>query len=259
MIVELITIGNELLTGKTVNTNASWIADRVTRLGGLVKRVTVVSDDIDEIASALKEALSRKTELIITTGGLGPTYDDRTMEGVVKALGLKLELSEEAFNMLKSKVGDRALVPHVKKMAYVPQGSKALLNPVGTASGALVMVNGVKIVILPGVPAEMKAMFEAYVEPILKEGAREVLYDVEATVVNVYEADLSPLIDELLKLNLKLYIKSSPRLEEGRSILKVYIAYRSQSIDEAREGVEEALRKLKERVKSKFTQALFQV
>ena len=86
--VEVITVGNELLSGRVVNTNASWIASRVTGLGGVVKRITTVSDDVEECSAAIRDALTRRPKLIITTGGLGPTFDDRTLESIALALGI---------------------------------------------------------------------------------------------------------------------------------------------------------------------------
>ena len=92
-IVELICIGNELLIGKTLNTNAHWLAKRITSLGLKVRRITTVEDSLEEISSAIKEALLRKPRFIITTGGLGPTFDDKTLEGIAKALNLELKVN----------------------------------------------------------------------------------------------------------------------------------------------------------------------
>ncbi|MEM2876373.1 MAG: molybdopterin-binding protein, partial [Candidatus Bathyarchaeia archaeon] len=94
MSVELISVGNELLIGKIVNTNANWLAKRVTTLGLRVKRITTVGDDVNEIATVLQESLSRKPRFIVVTGGLGPTFDDMTLEGVAKALGCELKLND---------------------------------------------------------------------------------------------------------------------------------------------------------------------
>ena len=95
-ICEIITVGNELLIGKILNTNAYWLARYITGLGIKVRRITVVGDDIDEIASSIREAIERKTDFIITVGGLGPTFDDRTLEGLAKALHRKLQVNEKA-------------------------------------------------------------------------------------------------------------------------------------------------------------------
>ena len=101
--MEIICIGNELLIGKTLNTNAQWIAKRATSLGMAVKRITVVGDDVDEIAGAVREALQRKPRFILTTGGLGPTFDDKTLEGIARALNRELKVDESALNMIKGK------------------------------------------------------------------------------------------------------------------------------------------------------------
>ena len=91
-ISEILTIGNELLSGTVVNTNAQWISKRITDAGGLVKRVTVVRDDINEIASIVREILARKPNWLIISGGLGPTNHDKTLEGVAMALDTDLVL-----------------------------------------------------------------------------------------------------------------------------------------------------------------------
>ncbi|MCX8204844.1 MAG: molybdopterin-binding protein [Candidatus Nezhaarchaeota archaeon] len=241
MLVEIISIGNELLMGRTVNTNAAWLADRVTRLGGVVRRVTVVGDDVDEIASSIREAASRRAELIVTTGGLGTTPDDKTMEGLAKALGAELELNGEAFEMLKEKVGGRAEEPHVKKMAYLPRGAKPLSNPIGAAPGALTQLGSITVVALPGVPMEMKALFELHVEPLIKGRAPRAFYEVEATLEEVYEADLAPVIEEALRRHPQVYVKTHPRLEGGRSIVQVHVARRGASANEVKAEVEEVL------------------
>jgi molybdenum cofactor synthesis domain-containing protein len=101
--MEIICVGNELLIGKTLNTNAQWIAKQATALGIAVKRVTVVADDVNEIAKAVREALSRKPQFIVTTGGLGPTFDDKTLAGIAEALKRMLAVNAEALAMVRKK------------------------------------------------------------------------------------------------------------------------------------------------------------
>ncbi|MEM4699647.1 MAG: molybdopterin-binding protein [Candidatus Nezhaarchaeales archaeon] len=240
--VEIISIGNELLMGRTVNTNASWLADRITRLGGVVRRILVVGDEVDEVASSIREACSRRADVVITTGGLGTTPDDRTMEGVARALGVGLELNQEALEMLRGKVGRRAEEPHVRKMAYLPQGARPLSNPVGAAPGALARLGQTLIVALPGVPGEMRAMFELHVEPVIRERARGAYYEEEVALEGVYEADLAPLIEEALREHPQTYVKTHPRLEGGRSVIRVHVAKWAASAEVAREEVEEVVK-----------------
>src|SRR4030066_2372561 len=101
--MEIICVGNELLIGKILNTNAQWLSKESTNFGITIKRITVIADNVDEIANAIQEALRRKPKFIITTGGLGPTFDDKTLEGIAKALNRKLEVNEKALEMVKEK------------------------------------------------------------------------------------------------------------------------------------------------------------
>jgi nicotinamide-nucleotide amidase len=107
--VEILCIGNELLSGITINTNAQWISQKIAETGGSVNRITVVGDDIDEISLAVKECLSRKPSWLIISGGLGPTYDDKTLEGVSVGLGVRLALDSTAVEMLKKSYARRSI------------------------------------------------------------------------------------------------------------------------------------------------------
>ncbi|MHA2316087.1 MAG: molybdopterin-binding protein, partial [Candidatus Hermodarchaeia archaeon] len=138
--MEVICVGNELLIGKTLNTNAQWLAKRTTALGLSARRIMIVGDDVDEISNAIREAMQRNPRFLITTGGLGPTFDDKTLEGLAKALKCKLEINEEALTMFKEKYRKYAeegkmkkaeLTPPRVKMAKLPEGAKPLFNPVG--------------------------------------------------------------------------------------------------------------------------------
>ena len=164
--MEIICIGNELLIGKTLNTNENWLAKRATSLGIVVKRMSTVGDEIHEIAKVICEALKRKPRFLIMTGGLGPTYDDKTLEGVAESLNQRLVVSERAFQMVKKKyeayfregrMEKVELTPSRVKMATIPEKAKPILNPVGTAPGIKLDVNRSIIIVLPGVPSEMKA------------------------------------------------------------------------------------------------------
>lgn len=137
--VEVLSIGNELLLGNTVNTNASWIAAQVTRLGGRVTRITTVADNLGEISRSITEALGRKPVFIITTGGIGPTFDDMTLKGVAKALHLRIALNRAAVEMIRAHYARRfpsrriTLTKPRLKMASIPVTSVPVINPVGTA------------------------------------------------------------------------------------------------------------------------------
>ena len=243
---EIITVGNELLSGRVVNTNASWIADRVTRLGGVVKRITTVSDDIEECSAAIREALARRPNLIVVTGGLGSTFDDRTLESIAIALDLSLELNEEALHMVEEKYGGEMTPPRLK-MAKLPRGGRPLYNPVGIAPGCLVKVGDAIIVALPGVPSEMKAMFEAHVEPMILRFSRAAYVSRLVRVDMVEESSLAPLIEEVMKKCKAVYVKSYPKRDE-EAYIEVEVSSRASTIEEAEENVAEACKLLKELV-----------
>ena len=150
--IEIICIGNELLIGKVKDTNAHYLAKQATQLGANVKRVTVIQDIIEEIAKSINEAIARKPQFIITTGGLGPTFDDKTLQGIAKALNRKLEVNPKALAMVKQKSVEYAkkrglpteieMTPPRVKMATLPEKTKVVNNPIGTAPGVRVDVRG---------------------------------------------------------------------------------------------------------------------
>ena len=168
--VEIVAVGRELLTGRTQDTNSNWLAARVTALGGLVKRMTAVDDVLEEIAQEVRDALGRGTRLLVTSGGLGPTPDDMTLAAVAAALrlplvsdGAALEFVAARYSELAEKgfVASAALTPPRRKMAVIPQGGTWFPNTVGIAPAVLVEREPARIYSLPGVPAEMKGIFEA--------------------------------------------------------------------------------------------------
>src|ERR1044071_10323926 len=123
-IIEILCIGNELLSGITLNTNAHWLSKKITRIGGFVRKVTVIRDDLNEINFALTDSLKRKPDLIIVCGGLGPTYDDKTLLGIGKALKKRLILNNVALDMVKKSYSARHQKVKINnarlKMAIIP-------------------------------------------------------------------------------------------------------------------------------------------
>jgi nicotinamide-nucleotide amidase len=166
---EIITIGTEMLLGDLVDTNTAWLSARLAALGVGVYRHTTVGDNRERIIAALNEAASR-TDLVITTGGLGPTSDDLTNEclSVVTGRGM-VEYPEawEHVNEMFRRFG-REPTPNNYKQALFPQGAELIPNPLGTAMGALLETDGTVFATLPGVPPEMKGMFEETLEPLIQ-------------------------------------------------------------------------------------------
>ena len=171
--VEVVATGDEILFGRITDTNSSWIARRAAELGARVRRVTCVGDDVGEISGVLSEALARPVDLIVVTGGLGPTEDDVTVEAVGRALGLGLVVDPAAAERIRRSYEERGIeyTARGERMARVLEGSRALVNPVGMAVGMAVRAGGRTVVTLPGVPSEMRAMFDAYAAPLIEEGS----------------------------------------------------------------------------------------
>ena len=215
---ELVCIGNELLIGKTMNTNAHWLAKRFTALGATVQRITVISDDTDEIAAVVREVLNRKPSFIITTGGLGPTFDDKTLEGIAKGLDVKLEANEEALALVRGKyeallrerrIEKVEMTPARVKMATFPRDAEPLHNPVGTAPGILVKIKKTLLIALPGVPPEMEAIFEESIVPMLKKQVGKLaFFEISIYLDDIMESTLAPLIDKVMHDNPHVYVKS---------------------------------------------------
>ena len=155
MDVALVTVGDELLAGDTVNTNAAWLGERLTERGASVERVVVVPDRVADIARVVNE-LRAEYDAVVVTGGLGPTHDDLTMEGVAAAVGVPVEEHDEAVAWITDHT-DYQNADLVEGTTHLPKGSRMLPNRAGVAPGCVVE----NIYVLPGVPEEMEAMFES--------------------------------------------------------------------------------------------------
>jgi len=259
--IEIICVGNELLIGKTLNTNAQWLAKRITTLGLSIRRITIVGDDVDEISSAAREAMQRNPRFLITTGGLGPTFDDKTLEGFANALECKLEINKEALTMVREKYREYAEERKMKraeltaprvKMAKLPEGAKPLSNPVGTAPGVVIGHESTTIVALPGVPSEMKGIFDGSVASLLKQVAGDVtFFETSIEAAGVIESEMAPLIDKVMHGNPYVYIKSHPKGAEGIPRIEFHFSTTAKNSSVARKRVSKAFVQLSELIQEK--------
>jgi nicotinamide-nucleotide amidase len=195
MRIECIAIGTELLTTRRVDTNSVWLGEQLAGLGLAFHRKTAVGDSREDLAALFREALTR-SDLILTTGGLGPTFDDFTKELFAEILGVELvEDVQSREDMLAFYAARKRVPPQVNfKQALVPEGAEALRNPVGTAPGIWwqdpPQHPGVRIVMLPGVPREMKRMWEEQVAPRLRPLAGAAVRTLRMVVAGVPESTL---------------------------------------------------------------------
>ena len=249
--MEIVCVGNELLIGKILNTNAHWLARRSTSLGIFVKRVTIIPDDVEEIARCIREVLERKPRFIITTGGLGPTFDDKTLEGIAKALKRKLEVNETALEMVKGKYEAYAkagkidkveLTSYRVKMAKLPEKTEPLPNPIGTAPGVLAKIGITFLIALPGVPSEMEAIFEESVVPMLKKEAGDItFFEISMYADAIMESSLAPLIDQTMHDNPYVYVKSHPRGEEEKPHIEIHLSTTAKESKTAQDRLEKVI------------------
>jgi competence/damage-inducible protein CinA-like protein len=167
---EILTIGTELLLGEIVDTNSRYIARRLRDAGIDLYRTTTVGDNAARIAQAVREALQR-ADIVITTGGLGPTVDDPTRQAVADAVGVPLEFRPELWQAIQERFAHYGLQPteNNRRQAFVPQGAQVIPNPVGTAPAFAVETPDGVVISLPGVPREMEYLFNHDVLPYLRQ------------------------------------------------------------------------------------------
>ncbi|MCP4681955.1 MAG: competence/damage-inducible protein A [Desulfobacterales bacterium] len=194
---EIITIGNELISGKTFDTNSLYAAERLTSSGLNVTRITSIGDDYKMVSGALKRAVAA-SKIVIVTGGLGSTDDDITNEIGARALNRQLCLDKQMFELIKGQAEARGieLTPSLEKMAWMPEGSK-IINPKGPGCGFRLMEKDVHIYFLPGVPDEMRHLLDKFVLPEILR-LYKTLPVVRQRILKLYGLD-EPGIAEIFK------------------------------------------------------------
>lgn len=195
---EIIAVGTELLLGNIVNTNAQYLSQKLADLGIDVYYHQVVGDNKKRIQEAIINGMKR-ADILITTGGLGPTDDDLTKEAVSEALGLTLALHQESLDKIVNffnSIG-REMVECNKKQAYIPEGSQILINNNGTAPGVLIEKENKIIVLLPGPPKELMPMFEESVFPYLRKKSKSMIKSKILRVTGVGESTIQEMLNDL--------------------------------------------------------------
>ena len=217
MAIELFSIGTELVLGQIQDTNAHWIAQQILQIGGELRRVTMLRDNREEMSEALESAIERETSLILTTGGLGPTPDDMTVEVVASLIGTKLVVSEETVaeyrkrrEMPENDVINEALM----KMATVPETAAVFQNSAGWAPCVRVAHKSSTIMMMPGPPREMKSVFETHIQPLIAERYRAEITTTRV-YVSMFEAEVSPLMQRVMERYPDVYLKAYVSLREA--------------------------------------------
>ncbi|MEM0134748.1 MAG: molybdopterin-binding protein [Thermoplasmatales archaeon] len=242
----ILTIGNEILKGKTINTNAAEIGRMLYFSGYDVYRGLVVPDIKEEIGQAFR-SLVGVCDVIVSSGGLGPTFDDMTISSFAAEFKIPTEINDDIYKEIKDKTEKRGLemTKEREKMALVPRGSKVIKNEVGMAPGIEYKIGSTRIFMTPGVPSEMRAVLKLIEKEIkLKDS---FYFEDSVVVTGIYEASLAPHITKLMgKYGGKVYIKSHPTIKDGNeSSLEVEVSAKSDSIDKSKKIVEEVLKEIK--------------
>lgn len=243
---EIVTIGTEILLGEIVDTNAQFIARSLRDLGIDLYRKTTVGDNQKRIAQVLQQAMER-CDIILTTGGLGPTVDDPTREAVALAAGVETEFRPELWEQIQERFRrfGRQPTENNKRQAYIPIGAQAIENPVGTAPAFILETNGATIISLPGVPREMEYLLHNAVLPYLREhfDLDELIKSRVLHTAGVGESQIDDLIGDLEALS-----NPTVALAAHSGQVDVRITAKASSEVEADEKIEEIEAEIRRRL-----------
>ncbi len=241
---ELISVGTELLLGDIVNTNAQYLSKRLADLGINVMFQHTVGDNEERLKAALEQALS-KSDMVITTGGLGPTPDDLTKEVCAEYFSIPLEKNEESLKSIKEyfKSKNTPMAQSNEKQALLPVGAIILENKNGTAPGCIMEKNGKTIVVLPGPPREMKPMFENGVVPYLEKFTSGVIKSHSVRTFGIGESTMAEKVNDLFDGSNPTV---APYAKSGEALLRV--TAKAQSEAEAEKLIAPVIDEIKNRL-----------
>jgi nicotinamide-nucleotide amidase len=241
---EIIAIGSELLTPFRLDTNSLWLTERLNAIGVEVKLKSVVGDDESRLEEAIRDAM-RRSEIIISTGGLGPTEDDITKKVFARVLRRRLALNEPVLAAIRARFARRGVkMPEINaRQALIPEGAQVLENKNGTAPGILMTERNCTFVLLPGPPREMKPMFDEAVMPILRERAGETL--IVRRTLSIFGLTESG-VDELSAPIYRQYSNPTTTILFDRGQIELHLTARARSEDEAERVLDEVAEQLEE-------------
>lgn len=229
MVVELISVGTEILLGNIVNTNAAYLSEKCAALGLSCYHQSVVGDNEGRLEETVRLALSR-SDIVILSGGLGPTKDDLTKEVTAKVFGKKLfedAHTKERIAGYFSKMQSKKITENNWKQAMVPEGAKVVDNHNGTAPGLIIEENGKTAILLPGPPNEIKPMFERDIVPYLRGLEPEGIYSKMVKICSIGESKAETMVLDLMEN------QSNPTLAPYAKTGEVHFRVTARASDEA--------------------------
>ncbi len=252
--VGIIAIGNELLDGMVLETNSNWMEIHLVPLGLEIRRLASVRDETKEIGHAV-DFVKEECDVIITSGGLGPTHDDLTLKAIATHLGKKMVENPEAIEIVKRQyktlyekgiVQSPDMTESRRKMGHLPEGSQALDNRVGGAPGVMIVDGGTTIFCLPGVPSELKFIFVDSVIPWVKDKSLQKFHEQIVEFQMKDESVFAPAIESVMRQIPIVYIKSLPKPYGTSNGIKVWLSARGPDGIELKELVQRAISGLEE-------------
>jgi len=240
----IIGVGDELVTGQVVDTNSSHLARELGQMGIEVIEHCTVGDDVGLIASEITR-LTAQSDVLIVSGGLGPTGDDVTREGLAKAMRTELVLDEESLAHIQKffRARNREMSSANQRQALLPVGTNALPNLRGTAPGICGTIGNCKVFLVPGVPHEMRAMFAEQIAPGLRRGSAVLVHRIIHTT-GMGESDLAERISDLIDPNGEPAVGT--RVADG--LVSIRVTARGKDISEANTRAESVMREIKDRL-----------
>lgn len=229
MIVELISVGTEILLGNIVNTNAAYLSEKCAQLGLSLYYQTVVGDNPERLEETLKTALGR-SDVVILGGGLGPTQDDLTKEVTAKVLGKELKEDPHTRELIQGFFNTRGITEITEnnwKQALVPEGAIVVDNDNGTAPGLIMEENEKIVILLPGPPGEMKPMFEKDIFPYLNKKQPEIIVSEMVKICGMGESKVEHMIADLIQN------QTNPTIATYAKIGEVHLRLTAKAADEA--------------------------
>lgn len=244
MTVEIIAVGTEILLGNIVNTNAAYLAEKCAGLGLSCYHQDVVGDNEERLCETIKTALSR-SDILLLTGGLGPTQDDLTKEAAAKVMGKSLYLHEASRDAIKLFFEKRGLeiTGNNWKQAMVPEGCIVVENPNGTAPGIIMAENGKHVILMPGPPNELVPMFETSIMPYLSKLQSCVIFSQTVKICGVGESKLETMVKDLIEKQTNPTIATYAKTGE----VHLRVTARAENEKEAKKLVKPVVKELKGR------------
>ncbi len=246
-IAEIITIGTEILLGEINDTNATYLSQRLNAIGIDIYRKTTIGDNPQRIASLIQETLSR-SDIILTTGGLGPTVDDPTREAIALALGEEQQFHPELWEQIKERFRryHREPIENNRRQAYLPASAIPIENPVGTAPAFIIHQAGKTIACLPGVPREMEFLMENSIIPFLKS-----TYHLRGLIKTrtLHTAGIGESLIDSMIADLETLTNPTVGLAAHPSQVDIRIAVKANSESEANQMIEPVENEIRKRLK----------